>query len=137
VTDATRDSSRTREPRAPLSVSTDLVLTIDGIEATLSSTGERVFVEFESVADAVRALRASGASSDRANRLTALLCTTDLTVEVRVQGRTVAVAGVDARPGVVSRRLGVAPVEVRLGGGLGAIGRELAREVAKLERALQ
>lgn len=131
------DDDRDREPRAPLSLETDLRLTIDGREATLSSTGERVFVEFSSVPDAVRAFRASGVSTSRTNRLAALLHTTDLTVEVRVRDRTVAVIGPGARPGIVSRRLGVAPAELRIGGGLGALGRELASGLAALERALE
>jgi hypothetical protein len=135
--DSDRVSDAAHDPRAPLSVATDLTLTIDGTDARVTSTGERVFVEFASVADAVRAFRASGASEARTNRLATLLRTTDLTVEVRVHGRTVAVVGTDARPGVVSQRLGVAPAEVRLGGGLGAVGRELADGVATLRRALR
>jgi hypothetical protein len=125
------------EPRAPLSVSTDLTLAIDDTEARVTSTGERLFVEFASVPDAVRAFRASGASTSRTTRLDALLHTTDLTVEVRVRGRTVAVVGAEAHPGLVSRQVGAAPAEVRLGGGLGAVGRELASGFATLERALR
>lgn len=126
-----------QEPRAPLSLATDLTLTVEGTEATVSSTGERVFVEFSSVPDAVRAFRAGGVSKGRTTRLAALLHTTDLTVEVRVRDRTVAVVGSGAHPGVVSRRLGVAPAELRIGGGLGALGRELTSELAALERALE
>ncbi len=135
--DPDRVSGRADDPHAPLSVSTDLTLSIDGVDATVTSTGERVFVEFASVPDAVRALRASGVSSARTTRLDALLHTTDLTVELRVHGRTVAVVGTDARPGALSRQLGVVPAELRLGGGVGAVGRELADGVATLRRALR
>ena len=120
------------EPRAPLSVATDLTLTIDGTEAAIRSTGERLFVEFPSLSTALRALR--GLPDRDGDGLAALLRTTDLTVEVRIRDRTVAVIGAEARPGVVSHRLGVDPVEVRLGGVLGMVGREIGVAGAALGR---
>ncbi|WP_318567607.1 peptide ABC transporter ATP-binding protein [Salinigranum marinum] len=123
------------EPRAPLSVATDLTLTVNGAEAAVRSTGERLFVEFPSLSAALRAL--GGIPGGEADRLTDLLRTTDLTVEVRVRDRTVAVAGAEAQPGVVSRRLGVAPIESRLGGVLGAVGRELAAAVEAVDRTFR
>jgi hypothetical protein len=129
VTDATESA-----PPAPLSVATDLTLTVDGVELTVESTGERLFAEVESLADAVRVARALGGVPDGpADRLATLLRTTDLTLEVRVRDRTVAVVGADARPGAFSRGLGVDPVEVRLGGVLGAVGRELSAVRRALE----
>jgi hypothetical protein len=114
-------------PAAPLSVATDLTLTVDGVELAVESTGERLFAEVASLADAVRIARAlGGVPDDSARRLSTLLATTDLTLELRVRDRTVAVVGADARPGSLSRGLGVDPVEVRLGGVLGVVGRELA-----------
>lgn len=124
-------------PPAPLSVETDLTLTVEGREASVRSTGDRLFVEFGSLADALGALGASDATDPRLARIDRVLETTDLTVEVRVRDRTVAVLGAAARPGVVSRRLGVAPVELRLGGALGAVGRELSAARATLARALR
>jgi hypothetical protein len=121
-------------PAAPLSVAADLTLSMNGAEATVRSTGERLFVEFPSLSAALRALRGL---PDRENELAALLRTTDLTVEVRVRDRTVAVVGAGARPGVLSRRLGVDPVEARVGGVLGAVGREIAAAVAVLERTFR
>jgi hypothetical protein len=111
---------------APLSVETDLSLTVNGAEAAVRSTGERLFVEFESASDAFQALRGLPDGGAGADQLTALLRTTDLTAEVRVRDRTIAVLGSDARAGPLSRRLGVAPAEVRLGGVLGVAGREVA-----------
>jgi hypothetical protein len=115
-------------------VAADLRLSVNGAEATVRSTGERLFVEFPSLSAALRALRGL---PDRENELAALLRTTDLTVEVRVRDRTVAVVGAEARPGVLSRRLGVDPVEARVGGVLGAVGREIAAAVAVLERTFR
>lgn len=104
---------------APLSVETDLSLAINGGEADVESTGRRLIVSFHSVPDAVRALR--DRPTDTADELSALLAVTDLTVEVRAHNRILAVAGPDARPGVLSNLLDVSPVEVRLGGALGAV----------------
>jgi len=123
------------EPRAPLSVATDLTLTVNGAQAAVRSTGERLFVEFPSLSAALRALR--GVPGGEADRLTDLLRTTDLTVEVRVRDRTVAVAGAEAHPGVVSRGLGVDPIEARLGGVLGVVGRELSAAVEAVNRTFR
>lgn len=103
---------------APLAVEADLSLAIDGGEARVESTGQRLLVRFASVPDAMRALR--GRPTD-GEGLAALLTATDLTVEVRVRDRTVAIAGADARPGRLSVLLGASPIEVRTGGLLGAV----------------
>ena len=122
-------------PTAPLSVATDLTLTVDGVELTVESTGERLFAEVSSLADAVRVVRSLGGVPDSgAARLSTLLTTTDLTLELRVRDRTVAVVGTDARPGPLSHGLGVDPVEVRLGGAFGVIGRELSALVGAARR---
>lgn len=129
------DTTDRSGPAAPLSVAADLTLTVNGARAEVRSTGDRLFVEFASLTAALEALR--GLPDGSADDLRALLTTTDLTVEVRVRDRTVAVVGSQARPGVVSRRLGVAPVEARLGGVLAAVGRELATFAATLDRTLR
>jgi hypothetical protein len=130
VSDATADTAG----RAPLSVATDLTLTVNGAEATVESTGERLFVSFGSLSDGIRALR--GQPEDATGPLSTLLETTDLTVEIRVRDRTVAVAGVGARPGVLSRQLGVAPMEVRAGGAVSAVGAEISAGVRAITRFL-
>jgi hypothetical protein len=108
------------DARAPLSVVTDdLTLAVDGVELDVRSTGDRLFVEVPTVRDALRVARKLPSDGD-ARGPTALLTATDLTTEVRVRGRTVAVVGADARPGRLSRELGVAPAEVRIAGALGA-----------------
>jgi hypothetical protein len=120
---------------APLSVATDLTVTIDGAAARIESTGERLLVGFGSIPEAFRGLRGLPAGAE--DSVAAVLTTTDLTVEVRVRDRTVAVGGADARPGALSRSLGVAPFEVRLGGVLGAVGAEVGaarRALSRLRR---
>lgn len=108
------------DARAPLSVVTeDLTLTVDGVDLDVRSTGERLFVEVPTVRDAIRVARRLPENGD-ARGPAALLTATDLTTEIRVRGRTVAVIGADARPGRLSRELGVAPAEVRIAGALGA-----------------
>ena len=108
------------DARAPLSVATeDLTLTVDGVDLDVRSTGDRLFVEAATVRDAVRVARSLPSDGD-VRGSAALLTATDLTAEIRVRGRTVAVVGADARPGALSREFGVAPAEARLAGALGA-----------------
>ena len=108
------------DARAPLSVVTeDLTLTVDGVDLDVRSTGDRLFVEVPTVRDAIRVARGLPENGD-ARGPAALLTATGLTTEIRVRGRTVAVIGADARPGRLSRELGVAPAEVRIAGALGA-----------------
>jgi hypothetical protein len=103
-----------------LSVETDdLTLSTGGVDAAVHATDRRVFVEVDSVRDALRIARRLPDGSV-SNRAVAELVRAGLTAEVRVRGRTVAVAGADARPGPFSHRLGVAPAEVRLAGVAGA-----------------
>jgi len=124
------------DSRAPLSITTeDLTLTVDGVELDVRSTGDRVFVEAESVRDAIRVAR--GLPDGDATGPAALLTATDLTTEFRVRGRTVAVLGAAAHPGPFSKQLGVAPAEIRLAGAVGAaaggvsaVGRRARRLVA-------
>jgi len=108
------------DARAPLTVTTtDLTLSVDGVDLEVRSTGDRLFVEASTVRDALRVARSLPRGGD-ARGPSALLTATDLTTEIRVRGRTVAVVGADARPGLISRKLGVAPAEVRLSSVVGA-----------------
>jgi len=96
------------EEKVPLSIGTDnLTLTVDGIELDVHSTGERLFIEVDSVRDAIRAVRTVPDGDVRGSA--AFLTATDLTIEVRVRGRTVVVIGADARPGVLSTGLASRP----------------------------
>jgi len=120
--------------RAPLSITTeDLTLTIDGVELDVRSTGDRVFVEADGVRDAIRVARGLPANSD-ATGPAAFLTATDLTTEFRVRGRTVVVIGAEARPGLLSERLGVAPAEIRLAGAAGAAAGGLSAVGGRLRR---
>ncbi|MEF8756861.1 MAG: hypothetical protein V5A33_01370 [Halobacteriales archaeon] len=126
---------RTEDPaRAPLSVATDLTLEINGGTADVESTGQRLFVRFRSIPDAIRAAR--GRPDRSAIGIAELLTVTDLTLEVRVRDRTVTAVGAGARPGTVSRFLGVDPFEVRIGGVLGAVGAEVSAAVETVSRLL-
>ena len=103
-----------------LSVETeDLTLSVDGVDAAVHATDRRLFVEVERVSDALRVARRLPDDSV-SNRAVVELVRGGLTAEVRVRGRTVVVAGADARPGPLSHSLGVAPAEVRLAGLVGA-----------------
>ncbi|ELZ38962.1 hypothetical protein [Halorubrum tebenquichense] len=122
------------ESARQLSVETeDLTLSVDGVDAAVHATGHRIFVEVDSVREALRVARRlpDDAVSDRA---VAELVRGGLTAEVRVRGRTVAVAGADARPGPLSHRLGVAPAELRLAGAVGVGYGGLSAAVRRAQR---
>ena len=117
-------SDRSEPPRTPLSVETvDLDVRVDGHDLTTRSTGDRLFVELPSLRAAVAAAR--GADTDRLPAVAATLRRTDLTVEVRVRGATVALVGVDASPGELERELSLSALDLRVGGAVTAVGREV------------
>ena len=125
--------SRT-DPVVPLSVTTeDLTLTVDGVEMAVTSTGDRVFLDVRSVGEALRVAQSLPADSDVTGP-TRLLRAGDLTTEVRVRGRTVVVLGTEARPGALSRQLGVAPAEIRPTAVLGAAGDGVRAALGTLRR---
>ncbi len=71
-------------------------------------------------------LRGAGGRKRRAttiSRASAALRLTDLNVQLRLAGGTMAVLGADARPGLLSRILGVAPLEIRLSSALVSVAR--------------
>lgn len=103
----------------PLTLTTDLTLTVDGTDAAVRSTGERLFIEFPSVVSAVHALR--GLPATEYSRLHSMLTTADLALEVRARNRTLAALGAGTRSGPLARQLGIAPVELRANGVLSAL----------------
>lgn len=122
------------DSRDALSVETDdLTLSVDGVDLSVHATDRLLFVEVESVGDALRVARRLPDDSV-SNRAVAELTRGDLTAEIRVRGRTVAVAGADARPGPLSHRLGVAPAEFRLAGLAGAGYGGLSAAVRRAQR---
>jgi hypothetical protein len=130
VTDSTD-----RRQSAPLAVATDLTATVNGVDATVESTGNRLFVGFPTISDGLRALR--GHPDWTTGPLDSVLKTAGLTLEIRVRDRTVIVAGAAARPGVISRTLGVDPLEVRLGSAVGAVVLGISAAVATVTRLLR
>jgi len=124
------------DPRAPLSIVTeDLTLSVDGVELDVRSTGDRVFIEADSVRDTIRVARGLPANGDTTG-LATFLTATDVTTEFRVRGRTVVVLGAEARPGLLSERLGFAPSEIRLAGAVGAAGSGILAIGGRIRRLL-
>ena len=105
-------------------MATDLTLEIDGTPAQVSSTGDRLFVEFPSLIGALRAVR--GLPPRGRVQFHRALTTADLALEVRVRHRTVAAFGAGVGTGPVLGLLGVGPGELRIGGLLSAVGAEIA-----------
>lgn len=114
---------------APLAVDADLTVAVDDTSATVTSTGDRLFVEFPSLSAAVATLDRVSSEERRAFHDALLL--TDLGLEVRVGRRTVGLIGAGARPGLASSVLGLAPVEVRPSGVLAAVGQRLRNLFAR------
>lgn len=108
----------------PLSISADLDVDIDGVPASVDSTGDRLFVEFPTVFSVVRALRSLPPRERQ--HLHDLLVGADLAMEVRVRHRTVAAMGAGVDPGILSRRLELDPAELRVCGVLSGLGGELS-----------
>ncbi|KPN32129.1 hypothetical protein SY89_02889 [Halolamina pelagica] len=102
----------------PLTVAADLTLTVGGVEATLRSTGERLFLEFPSLVAAVRAFRSVPGTERR--HLHGALTAADLAFEIRARNRTLAVLGVGATPGPLAHQFGLDPAEIRLCGPVSA-----------------
>jgi hypothetical protein len=124
----------TEPSQIPLNVNADLTVSVDGGEAEVSSTGDRLFVTFPSVLPAVSALRDLPNDPDSTDAVATALSRTDLTTEVRIHDRTVAVIGSQAKPGVLSEALSADPIEVRAGGALGALTREISDAVKRVRQ---
>lgn len=99
--------------RPGLDVTADLSVSVDGTAVDVESYTDRLFVDVDSVRALVRLAGATGGRS-RLRRTSQLLSAADLTAELRVAGRPVALLGADADPGPLGRRLG--GVELRAGG---------------------
>jgi hypothetical protein len=96
--------------RGPVDVTADLALAVDGEPVRVESYTDLVRVDLPSVRTALRLLRRHG---DRAGDVPDLLEAAGLTVEVTVDGTTVARAGADADAGPIERRLGHRAVRLR------------------------
>ncbi|MFC6938849.1 hypothetical protein ACFQE8_02590 [Salinirubellus sp. GCM10025818] len=96
--------------RAPIDVTADLSLAVDGEPVRVESYTDLVTVDLRSVRSAVRLLRRH---RDRAGDLPDLLAAAGLTVELTVGGTTVVRAGADADAGSLERRFGYPAVRLR------------------------
>ncbi len=103
----------------PLSVTGEVHAVIADQAVRVTAARNRITVDLPGVRAGLAALRGAGGKKARGEvlpRLDTLLRMTDLSVRINVAGGTLAVIGADAHPGVLSRWLGVAPLEVRLSG---------------------
>jgi hypothetical protein len=98
-----------------LDVHADLTLTVDGSAVSIRGYGDLVVVAAPSLS-AVRRLARDGEAFLDDLHLLDHLRRADVTLDVRVRGRSVGRAGPDVDPGLLSRALGVDPVRVSLGG---------------------
>ena len=96
--------------RAPIDVTADLALAVDGEPVRVESYTDLVTVDLRSVRSAVRLLRRH---RDRASDLPGLLAAAGLTVELTIGGTAVARAGADADASPLGRRLGFRSVRLR------------------------
>jgi hypothetical protein len=127
--------TETPKPSGPLTVKTDLDLTIGTAHVDVRSTGDRVFVSFPSLRALSRAK--GGLSQTRIEEIFGLLSKTDLTIEIRARGRTVFAIGPDAPAGPLSRWLGTSPAQVRAFGLLAVVGKELESAVRVIQDLLR
>jgi hypothetical protein len=118
----------------PLTVDTDLDVEVDGQPIAVTSSEDRVFLELPSVLALVRIARRPPAVDLRA--IDATLRRTDLAVELRVRRRTVAALGADTRPSYLLGRLGIEPVELRVGGVLSSVVADVAAVVGRVRRGV-
>ena len=121
--------------RLPLTVDADLDVAVNGHPVAVTTSEDRVFVEFPSVRALARALRRPPTVDYRS--MDALLRRADLAVEVRARHRTVLALGADTRPSVLLRRAGIHPVELRLTGVVSALGASLAAGVGRVRAGVR
>ena len=97
-----------------LDVDADLTLTVDGAAVSIRGYGDLVVVSGPSLS-VLRTLARTGAPPLDAHLLDHLQ-DADVTLDVRVRGRSVARIGPGIDPGPLSRALGASPARVSLGG---------------------
>ncbi|AZH25881.1 hypothetical protein [Haloplanus aerogenes] len=98
-----------------LDIDADLTLTVDEATVSIRGYGDLVVVAAPSLA-VLRTLIDGGPPLPDRSHLVAGLRDADVTLDVRVRGRSVARAGPGYDPGPLSRALGVAPARISLGG---------------------
>ncbi|MFB6108085.1 MAG: hypothetical protein ABEJ82_04480 [Haloplanus sp.] len=95
----------------PLSVDADCTLTVDGTPVSVRGYGDLLVVD----APTLGAIRSLGGGT-RASVVDAVCRRSDLTVDCRVRGRSVARVGAGVESGPLSRAVGAAPARLSLGG---------------------
>lgn len=96
-----------------LEVSSDLAVTVDGTELTVTSFTDLLRIEAPSLRVIVRLGRRH---RGQLATLGSLLSAAELTAAFVVGGRRVATAGADVTPGPLARRLGFGPLRIHVGG---------------------
>ncbi|WP_224336682.1 peptide ABC transporter ATP-binding protein [Haloprofundus halobius] len=102
------------DARRPLDVTAELTLTVEGEQLRVVGFGELVVVDTPSLDAALALLRGTGRLPTE--QFGEDVRAADVTVDVRVDGVSVARLGPGIRPGYLSRALGVAPARLSLGG---------------------
>jgi len=96
----------------PLDVDADLTLTVEGASVSIRGYGDLLVVS----APSLDALRALGRQERSAAIVLEQVLAADVSLDVRVRGRSVARATPDTDAGLLARALSVEPLRVSLGG---------------------
>jgi len=100
----------------PLEIFADLELAVDGEPIDVQADGRRIVVDLPSLRAGRRLLDAEPLSRNRrwgTGRVQEMLQVAGLTVDVRLEGDTIAVIGAEATPGGLARTLQLDGVELR------------------------
>jgi hypothetical protein len=115
-------SDEQARPELALDVVADLTLTVGDADVHIDGYGDLVVVDAPNLRTALTLLR--GADHLHPAFVERGLARSDVVVDVRVRGGSIARLGPGIRPGPVSRTLGVEPARVSLGSAvLAALGR--------------
>ena len=109
-----------------LDVVGQVMVEMGGESARIEAMGDRIVVEFPSFRAGASALGRGPRGRGRRDvllRIHQALTAAGLTLQIDIGPSTVGVLGVEARPGLPSRLLGVGPLEVRLGKLFGSLRR--------------
>ncbi|WP_248896689.1 peptide ABC transporter ATP-binding protein [Haloplanus halobius] len=108
MTDAPSAGDRPPTDR-PLDIDADLTLDVDGETVSIRGYGDLIVVSAPSVGVAWSLARTAGPLLDQ-------LSAADVTLDCRVQGRSIARVVPGDGPGPLSRTLGLAPARLSVGG---------------------
>ncbi|KTG10517.1 hypothetical protein AUR64_11570 [Haloprofundus marisrubri] len=97
-----------------MDVTAELTLTVEGEDVRVAGFGELVVVDAPTLSGALALLR--GTKQLPTEQFGENVRAADVTVDIRVDGVSVARLGPGLRPGYLSRALGVAPARLSLGG---------------------